>query len=234
MTAPAPVPRSPQAPAGGAGMAPASSAEQMLWLTEQLQRGSLSTVALAHLRLDGPVRRPQLQAALEAVRRRHPALRTAFVAHGGRLWRRTLAAPAALALQPLPPATGRREAVRALCSERYDLAAGDVLRVGLADRPDGADLYLAAHHVAFDGHSEVAVAADLAEAYGQALAGRAPSLAERPRLAARELATERRAVLVAYWFATGSWSSRSPSRPKPFACCGSVPAPRPCRSSRCC
>lgn len=177
----------------------ASAAEQLLWLTEQLHRGTRSTVALAQFRLDGPVDPEALRVALEALRRRHPALRTAFVARDGRLWRQVLDHPARLEIQSLPAGTDRWDAVESLCVRPYQLAHGDVLRVGLAADAAGAQLYLAAHHVAFDGYSEVVVAETLAEAYEQALAGRPPVLAELPRMTAHQLNAGRRAELTAYW-----------------------------------
>ncbi len=177
----------------------ASAAEQLLWLTEQLHRGTRSTVALAQFRLDGPVDPEALRVALEALLRRHPALRTAFVARDGQLWRQVLDRPVRLEIQSLSAGMNRWDAVESLCVRPYQLAHGDVLRVGLAADAAGAQLYLAAHHVAFDGYSEVVVAKELAEAYEQALAGRPPVLAELPRMTAHQLSAGRRAELTEYW-----------------------------------
>ncbi|MCC2274805.1 condensation domain-containing protein [Streptomyces sp. ET3-23] len=183
---------------------PASAAEQTFWFTEQLLPGSLSTVALLHLRIDGPADPDALAAAWQAVRTRHEALRTAFVSDGGELWRQPVTQPRPVPVQVLPAGTAREDAVRLLCAAPYDLETADVLRLGLV--PDaletpytGAELYAAVHHTAYDGLSEVALGADLAEAYRQALAGQRPHLAPAARSAVRPLDGARRQELCAYW-----------------------------------
>ncbi|MER5268321.1 condensation domain-containing protein [Actinosynnema sp. NPDC002837] len=182
----------------------ASAAERRFWFAERVRPGAPAAIAFGRVRVDGPVREAELRAAVRAVVARHPALRTAFAVAGGDLVREERDVPRDV-LRVLPAGTTPDRACGELAARPFDLAAGRVFRAALV--PDGqgavpvpgADLHLAVHHAVFDGLSEEVFTADLARAYGVALAGGVPALPQRPRLPAADPDDARAERLAAYW-----------------------------------
>lgn len=150
-------------------MSTASASERLFWMAEQVAPGARSNLAFSAARIDGPVDVGALSTAFDAVLGRHEALRTGYRLTGGTLTRHVDADVPAASLRLLPPGTDPAAATELLCAEGYDLAAGQVFRAGVAPTPDGADLFLAAHHIAIDGMAEELLVADLAAEYGRVL-----------------------------------------------------------------
>lgn len=172
----------------GTVTATASPAERRFWLAEMAAPGSLANIAFGEVQVDGPVDLARLAAAVNAVRDRHEALRTAFVLEGVELVRVVRADQPPLEITPLPEGE-IRAAAAILCEQPMDLATGDVMRVGHVT----GRLLFAVHHIAFDGLSEPVFVADLAKAYSGAL------LPVHRRPAAEQLSGPRAEALAEYW-----------------------------------
>ncbi|MEW2468001.1 condensation domain-containing protein [Streptomyces sp. NPDC046994] len=178
----------------------ASATECQFWLNEWISPGSPAGQILARIRAQGPVGAVALEEALFTVVKRHEAMRTRFWMRGERLVRDVLPEPVAQPVLRLAAGTGFREAAAALLHYGcFDLAAGRVFRIGVAHDDEGATVYVAVHHIAFDGISQEIFAADLAHAYAQAVKGvtTPPPVIRRAQPAA--LSQGRRAELTAHW-----------------------------------
>ncbi|MGI5479416.1 condensation domain-containing protein [Streptomyces lavendofoliae] len=185
---------------------PASAAERQFWVAEQVAPRSAGQRVVGEIRVDGPVRVTALIAALEAVWRRHEGLRTAYVARGRQVVRQALEDAPFPAPLVLPAGATFEEAVDALLGpDAFDIAEGRVVRTAVAPDGGGATVFVAAHHIAFDGLSHEVVAADLARAYGLAheaagaTADPPVSLPVRRRAEPVPLDPGYRAGLTAYW-----------------------------------
>ncbi|QEV21840.1 condensation domain-containing protein [Streptomyces alboniger] len=178
----------------------ASALERQFWVGEQIAPATRANRALARIRVDGPVAYGALGAALSAVAARHEALRTAFVVERGELVRKVLPPRDIPPLLHLPARTGSHAATAALLADDFlDLGAGRLFRAAVAPDDTGATLYLAVHHIAFDGMSQEIFAADLARAYDLALTGEDPVLPVRERAEPATLAPAQRAELATHW-----------------------------------
>ncbi|WP_229373176.1 condensation domain-containing protein, partial [Umezawaea beigongshangensis] len=148
-----------------------------LRLFEELNPGTAVNVLRFDAEVDGPVRADDLAAALAALARRHPVLRTTFPRAD-----RTACVVAdevvpdltVVDLTDRDPAAGRAQAradASARADEPMDLAAGPLWRVALWQLRDGtAVLQLLAHHVVADGWSLRVFLAELSALYaGQPL-----------------------------------------------------------------
>ncbi|HEY0700908.1 MAG TPA: condensation domain-containing protein, partial [Micromonospora sp.] len=163
-----------------------SASQRRLWFMDQLAPSSAPyNIALAH-RLRGELDVPALGAALRAVAERHDVLR----------WRvpQTAGVPYAVCEEPTdvavpvvdltdsPDRAGQlRAMLNAGAAHAFDLATGPawqvtVYRLG----PDDHVLAVTLHHAVFDGWSQAAFHADLAEAYATAVTGAVPRLAPLP------------------------------------------------------
>jgi hypothetical protein len=158
----------------------ASAAERQFWLAEQLAPGCHANVSYARIRLAGPVDAGLLRAAVRAVMRRHPALRTRFVPTGRDLLRQVRAEPVVRDVVVCAPDADVAIAAGAM-GLPFRLADADVLALAVVPVSNGADLYLGVHHAVFDGASQEIFTADLATAYGRLLAGDAVELPEVAR-----------------------------------------------------
>ena len=166
----------------------ASFAQESLWVLSLLDPAShVYNVPMAW-RLSGPLSAAALEAGLEALLRRHEALRTHFVEIEGRPYQE-ISAPAPFALpridlSGLAEEERRAELARLVSAEAgqpFDLGRGPLLQVRLAVL--GADehaLLLTAHHAVFDGWSERILTRELAALYEAALDSREPRLPELP------------------------------------------------------
>ena len=159
--------------------APASSAQERLWLFHQLDPGG-SVLNVPHaLRLSGPLQPAALAAGLAEIARRHASLRTTFVYAEDGL-RQRIAPPAALALPladlgALAPSHREAEARRvtdAEAREPFDLAAGPLWRARLLRLgPEDHRLLLTFHHAIVDGWSVDLFDRELAALYPAAGSG---------------------------------------------------------------
>jgi hypothetical protein len=152
------------------------------------------------MRLTGPLDTAALTVALRAVRARHEALRTSYTVEGGTLLRHPVSRPPEHDLLLLPEGTDARQAVRALrAAGPLDATRADLLRPAVVPVAGRGDIYLALHHIAFDGVSGETLAADLARGYADVLRGEAPRLPPVPRHRPRPPDPARRAEHVDHW-----------------------------------
>jgi amino acid adenylation domain-containing protein/non-ribosomal peptide synthase protein (TIGR01720 family) len=138
-----------------------SFAEERLWFLDQLQPGNPSYIIPGAVRLEGRLDTEALTAAVEAVVRRHEALRTRFETLEGRP-RRVVETDARI---PIPitdwiglPRLEQDEAIRREVAEEarrpFDLGKGPLLRLRLLRLGDEEHvLLLAVHHIVSDGWS---------------------------------------------------------------------------------
>ncbi len=183
--------------------APATPAQQALWLLEELPgTGSAYAVALSAC-LEGPLHVDALRAALDALALRHDALRARFEAGDGPL-RMHVDANARIGLEIVsldaPPGDGsaptavdagawadarpdryaeeRAQALaRAFVEVPFDLGSTPLARAQLVRLgPRRHRFTLAVHHIVCDGWSIGLIARDLGELYRARLETRAPAL----------------------------------------------------------
>jgi natural product biosynthesis luciferase-like monooxygenase protein/FkbM family methyltransferase len=140
---------------------PASFAQERFWFLHQLAPESTAYNISAAVQLIGGLNVAALQQSLNAIVRRHEALRTAFVAIDGRpmqVVRPTLTLPMpVLDLRQTPQSEREQEIQRRAIAEAqtpFDLARGPLLRTTLL-QPDDAQhvLLLTMHHIVSDGWS---------------------------------------------------------------------------------
>jgi amino acid adenylation domain-containing protein/non-ribosomal peptide synthase protein (TIGR01720 family) len=166
---------------------PLSFAQQRLWFLDQMGAGVAYNIALA-LRLDGALDVGALQGSLNAIVRRHEALRTTFPAVEGRAVQ--VVAPSlevALAevdLIGLSEAERESEARRLAGEEAlrpFDLSGGPLLRAKLLRLGESDQVLLVTiHHIVADGWSMGVLTRELAAHYRAGLEGNAASLRELP------------------------------------------------------
>ncbi|MER7991171.1 condensation domain-containing protein [Streptomyces noursei] len=180
----------------------ASAAERQFWFAEQVARKAAANIALGQIRIEGPVEVPALARALDAVVRAHEALHTAFVLDGQRLVREVVAPMPGRTPVLLAAGTAFDDVAARLDETGFDVQAGVLHWSAVAPDEDGASLYIAVHHIAFDGLSHEILTSDLADAYAQALTGTEPYLPPRPRAAVTSLGAAQRDELAAHWRTT--------------------------------
>jgi amino acid adenylation domain-containing protein len=201
-------------PAASGDDAPASSAQERLWLFHQLDPGA-SVLNVPHpLHLAGPLRPAALVRCLEEIARRHAGLRTSF-AYGDAGLRQRIAPPRQLALPladlgALPPSRREREAGRLTDEEArqpFDLAAGPLWRAHLLRLGESEHrLLVTFHHTIADGWSLEIFDRELAALYPAVACGR-PSPLPAPVLQHTDFAAWQRRWLtdellapqLAYW-----------------------------------
>ena len=159
------------------GPPPLSYGQQSLWFTHEVRGDTGTYHDRAVFRLTGPLDVPALCTAFDLVVARHEVLRTRFVATGG--------VPVPVVDDPLPgrvrtvraPEGCDREAVfdafvRAEDDDRFDLAEGPLLRVGVL-RFDDEDhvLALTTHRIVADCWSSGLVLAQVSEHYADLTSG---------------------------------------------------------------
>ena len=141
---------------------PLSSGQRGLWFLHRLapQSTAYHLVIAARLRGAGEEDGKRLAAALQALVDRHDALRASFPALAGEPVQR-IAPRHELPLTEIVTDAPLAEAVDAVASPPFDLAAGPLVRAALIRRPSEAVLVLAAHHLVADFTSLQVLAAEL-------------------------------------------------------------------------
>ncbi|HEY6395813.1 MAG TPA: condensation domain-containing protein [Solirubrobacteraceae bacterium] len=162
---------------------PMSFAQWRLWFLEQLRPGTNAWNTAVAATIHGPLQRDALERALQYLVRRHPTLRTVFVAPAGQP-RPVLLEDRQVQLS-LPIADASKATVRSLIeceiARPFDLEHDLMLRPRLIRLgPEDHVLVLVAHHIAVDGWSKGLLLGDLAAAYEALAGGREPRLPELP------------------------------------------------------
>ncbi|MET0495919.1 MAG: amino acid adenylation domain-containing protein [Actinoplanes sp.] len=162
---------------------PLSYPQQRMWLTAQLRGGDGAYHIPVVVRLSGGLDLEALRAAIADVVRRHEPLRTVFPVVDGQPRQRILpmteTGPLLVTEQTTPE--GLESAVDRLVRRSFRLADDIPMRAHLLLLgSDDHALVLVLHHIAADGVSMEPLTRDLAEAYDQRRAGRAPQWTELP------------------------------------------------------
>ena len=168
----------------GAGPAPLSYAQEVLWLLDRASPGQTAYNSPIARRIHGPLRIEAIEHALDAVVARHEALRTVFEQRGEQSLQ--VVQPAAAVrltivdVRAMPAAEREASAIgqlRALADVPFDLVAEPPFRAALARiADDEAILLLLTHHIASDAWSYGVIFRDLAALYDAAIHGTASSL----------------------------------------------------------
>ncbi len=166
---------------------PVSFVQERLWFLDQLLPGSDAYNVPSALRLRGRLNLPALQSAYAQVLSRHEALRTRFGYHDGALVQRLdvcLTGSIPVHEFKSPPASLETELhqwVETEARRPFDLAAGPLIRSGLARLSETDHLLLVVmHHSISDGWSMAVFFQELARAYEAILDGRGPELPPLP------------------------------------------------------
>ncbi|MEW5928157.1 MAG: non-ribosomal peptide synthase/polyketide synthase [Gemmatimonadota bacterium] len=167
---------------------PLSFAQQRLWLVDRIQPGSPAYNMPYALRLRGALDTAALRASLDALVRRHEALRTTLEEDGGGPVQ-VVHPPARVPLPVLDlaalPATARERQAGSLAAadamRPFDLARGPLLRSTLL-RLAGDDHVLCfnVHHVVSDGWSMQVLVREVSALYAAFAGGEEPRLPELP------------------------------------------------------
>ncbi|MFE9426948.1 amino acid adenylation domain-containing protein [Kitasatospora sp. NPDC006697] len=191
----------PITPAAADGPLPLSFAQQRLWFLDRLAPGATDYLVPIALRLRGPLDRPALAGALDALTERHAVLRTRYqevdgepvqlVDPAGRieLTERTATEEEAQAL------------IRAELERPFDLAAGAPVRAMLLRLGDEDHvLSLTLHHIVSDGWSVEVLAGELARHYaGETVEPLPVQYADFARWQREQAATEEFAARLGHW-----------------------------------
>ena len=164
-----------------------SFAQERLWFLAQLDPRGPSLNAPFVIELRGELDVPALHRALREIVRRHEALRTTYVAGGGRPVQRVAAGDVEVALTidalDALPERERSSALERLARQEFstgfDLEAGPVYRlrlVRLAERDHR--LLLVVHHIAWDAWSFLVFVRELGALYPALAGGADPALPE--------------------------------------------------------
>ncbi|HYW22940.1 MAG TPA: condensation domain-containing protein, partial [Terriglobales bacterium] len=177
--------------------APLSPGQEQLWFLAQLAPDLPVYNEQVVLRRRGAVDAGALERALDELVRRHPALRTTFVARDGQP-EQVVGAPGPVVLQTvdlshLPLKQRQAEATRLATEDvlrPFDLERGPLWRARLLRLgPEDQRLSIALHHLVFDGFSLFRILApELTACHAAYAAGQDPALAE-PRLTYAEFAS---------------------------------------------
>jgi amino acid adenylation domain-containing protein len=169
------------------GAPPLSVAQEALWYLSVLAPSQISYNETISIRKDGPFDVHAFRRAFTEIVRRHQAWRTTFDRIGGEPVQVLQPAPSfelpVVDLSHLTRAEAERQAVRLVAEVSrvpYDLRRGPLLRPRLVRfAEDHHRLYLALHHLVFDGVSVYRVVLfELVALYDAFSAGRASPLAE--------------------------------------------------------
>lgn len=174
----------PLPPGARGGLQPLSSAQERLWLWEQLSPGTRSALVPLTLRLEGGLDVDSLRRAIRTVMGRHEVLRTRFVERDGRLWQEVTNEGGLsweeVDLRTLPPAqrAERLEHIaRQATRRRLDLESGNSFHVTVARTGDrDYAVFFLLHHIVCDGWSLELLLREIAAVYDAARHGNQPRL----------------------------------------------------------
>ena len=171
---------------GVSDLAPLSFSQERMWFLDQLDPGTPIYNLFNLVAVRGALSIPVLARCLDEVVRRHEALRTVFVAEGGKPLQRIL--PAARFPSPvvdlagLPAAARQAETARLEADDHsrpFDLARGPLFRATLlAFGPGEHAALFNMHHVIGDGWSWIVLVREIAALYTALIAGRPSPLPE--------------------------------------------------------
>lgn len=167
---------------------PMSSAQQQLWIINQLEPDSTAYNVTEAFELRGRIDPAALSLALDLLIARHENLRTAFALEDGEPAQiLEAAAPGRMVVTDVsgrPPGEARAyydALIRDTARTPYDLAAGPLLRGTLVRFADSRwRLVLGMHHIISDAWSAEVFYADLSALYRAVLSGTEPDLPELP------------------------------------------------------
>ena len=152
---------------------PASVSQKRFWLLEQMSPGNTALHIPIALRLNGPLNRPVLERALQAIVDRHEILRTRFELIDGEA-RQVIASEAVIRLQRIGveqiPAEQYAERIKQEMDREVerplDFLHAPLLRATLVElAPTENALMLTAHHIISDGWSNGVLVRELAAFY---------------------------------------------------------------------
>ncbi|MFI1867223.1 AMP-binding protein [Streptomyces jumonjinensis] len=215
---------SPAAPSGGVPLTPM----QRVYLTRHLLFPDDRSAHCAVLwSIDGDLDLDALDSAIADVHQRHQVLGASSVpAPGPTALGDASPAPVLEALPVARDAEAAADVLRDILMEPLDITEGDVRRTVLVPLESGRSAVLGCvvHHIAFDGWSESALAADLATAYNERRrTGRAPDRPAAPTAAETHRSRTARLALADLdrrraWLTdelTGVPEARRPGAPAP-------------------
>ncbi|GIH92306.1 amino acid adenylation domain-containing protein [Planobispora siamensis] len=158
---------------------PLSSAQARLWFLYRIEGPNPTYNIPLAVRLDGPMDRDALRAALGDVVARHEILRTVFPERDG-VPRQHILDPGPVPLPVWQP-DDAAEAMRTIVRRGFELAQeppfrAHLLRLGASEHV----LMMVLHHIAGDGWSTGPLVRDLLAAYGARRAGAAPAFEPLP------------------------------------------------------
>lgn len=168
--------------------APASFAQQRLWLLDQLEPNNSAYNMTAAFRFKGSLNVGALERSLNEIFRRHEVMRTTFSLVDGQLVQRiaheSSLPVAAVDLSTLSLAQKEKEAENVVSEEAqkpFDLAKGPLVRATLVrmDHDDHIFLYVM-HHIVSDGWSMGILYRELSKLYDAFSQGKAPALPDLP------------------------------------------------------
>jgi mycobactin peptide synthetase MbtE len=211
--------------AAGDEPVPLSHAQERFWLAEQFFPGAADNIAVLAYLVTGPLDPDTLQAALDDVVARHPALRTLYAWSKPTATQRILDARVHIEQLDADLELPTRDLAEHLTADWFDtpfeLTEELPLRARLYRLADERHLFcLHVHHVAFDGWSEAVLIRDLCDFYAARTEHRPPLHAD-PAITYADYARWERAE-VDHWLAEDLpfWQDTVKSCPDPF-----LPAP---------
>ena len=156
---------------------PLSFAQQRLWFLDRLESGSAAYHVPMALRLEGPLNRPALVAAIRDVIARHESLRTVFPERNGVPRQQILDVPGLDVPIPVSEVSEARLAdeLAGAAATPFDVSREISLRARLYALDEQVHvLLLVMHHIACDGWSVSVLWSELASAYGERSRGEQP------------------------------------------------------------
>lgn len=181
---------------------PLSFAQEQLWFLDQLQDGgSIDYLLSATLRMHGPLDVRALTRTLATIADRHTVLRSCYDERDGEIVQLELPdCPLPMTVLELidVPSDEHGDRIQELrlrdLRTSIDLRSQPPWRITLLRlSPDDAQLLITVHHIAFDGLSWSILADEMAELYGAFVAD-APSLLARPGMQYHDAASRQRAI----------------------------------------